>query len=50
MRLPNGAPVVTWGGPPEYPTSFSMLGVTGDQITVLHNGLYRGPSNMAARP
>ena len=46
----NSLPGVTSGGSPGDPASFSMRGFTGDQITVLHNGLYLGPSNMTNRP
>ncbi|MBB6254588.1 TonB-dependent siderophore receptor [Nitrospirillum iridis] len=46
----DSLPGVTSGGSPGDSSSFSMRGFTGDQITVLHNGLYLGPSNMTNRP
>lgn len=42
-------PGVTSGGSPGDPSLFSMRGFTGEQITVLHNGLYLGPANMINR-
>lgn len=43
-------PGVISGGSPGGPSLFSMRGFTGEQITVLHNGLYLGPANMINRP
>jgi iron complex outermembrane receptor protein len=43
-------PGVTSGGSPGDPSLFSMRGFTGEQITLLHNGLYLGPANMINRP
>ena len=43
-------PGVISGGSPGDPSLFSMRGFTGEQITVLHNGLYLGPANMINRP
>ncbi|SFF83069.1 iron complex outermembrane recepter protein [Novosphingobium sp. CF614] len=43
-------PGVTSGGSPGDPSLFSMRGFTGEQITILHNGLYLGPANMINRP
>jgi iron complex outermembrane receptor protein len=40
---------VTSGGSPGNQSQFSMRGFTGNQITVLRNGLYIGPSNMTNR-
>jgi iron complex outermembrane receptor protein len=40
---------VTSGGSPGDQSQFSMRGFTGNQITVLRNGLYVGPSNMTTR-
>src|ERR1700730_11268654 len=37
------------GGSPGDQSQFSMRGFTGNQITVLRNGLYIGPSNMTTR-
>ena len=37
------------GGSPGDQSQFSMRGFTGNQITVLFNGLYIGPSNMTTR-
>jgi len=42
-------PGVTSGGSPGDQSQFSMRGFTGNQITVLRNGLYIGPSNMTTR-
>jgi len=38
------------GGTPGDPSLFSMRGFSGEQITLLRNGLYIGPSNMVNRP
>ena len=46
VRLPG----VTSGGSPGDPALFSMRGFSGEQITILHNGLYLGPANMINRP
>lgn len=43
-------PGVTSGGSPGDPSLFSMRGFIGEQITLLHNGLYLGPANMVNRP
>lgn len=43
-------PGVTSGGSPGDPSMFSMRGFTGEQVTLLHNGLYLGPANMINRP
>lgn len=43
-------PGVTSGGSPGDPSLFSMRGFIGEQITLLHNGLYLGPANMINRP
>lgn len=43
-------PGVTSGGSPGDPSLFSMRGFTGEQVTILHNGLYLGPANMINRP
>jgi iron complex outermembrane recepter protein len=40
---------VTSGGSPGDQSQFSMRGFTGDQVTMLRNGLYVGPANMIAR-
>jgi iron complex outermembrane receptor protein len=40
---------VTSGGSPGDQSQFSMRGFTGNQITVLRNGLCIGPSNMTTR-
>lgn len=37
------------GGSPGDQSQFSMRGFTGNQITVLRNGLYIGPANMTTR-
>lgn len=46
----DSLPGVTSGGSPADPTGFSMRGFTADQVTVLRNGAYVGPSNMVNRP
>ena len=43
-------PGLITGGTPGNPALFSMRGFTGEQITILHNGLYLGPANMVNRP
>jgi iron complex outermembrane receptor protein len=43
-------PGVISGGSPGDPSLFSMRGFSGEQITLLHNGLYLGPANMINRP
>ncbi len=43
-------PGVTWGVPPGQPSSFSMRGFTGNQITILRDGLWLGPASMTGRP
>lgn len=43
-------PGVISGGSPGDPSLFSMRGFSGEQITILHNGLYLGPANMINRP
>jgi iron complex outermembrane receptor protein len=43
-------PGVTSGGSPGDPSLFAMRGFIGEQITLLHNGLYLGPANMINRP
>ncbi|MGC6751839.1 TonB-dependent receptor plug domain-containing protein, partial [Escherichia coli] len=42
----DSLPGITSGGSPGDPSLFSMRGFTGEQITILHNGLYLGPANM----
>lgn len=46
----DSMPGVTSGGAPGSPSQFSMRGFTGDQITILRDGLYLGPANMTYRP
>ncbi|MBB5862861.1 TonB-dependent receptor [Xanthomonas sp. 3058] len=43
-------PGITSGGSPGNLSSLSMRGFSGGQITMLHNGLYLGPSSMTTRP
>ncbi len=43
-------PGVISGGSPGDPSLFSMRGFSGEQIEILHNGLYLGPANMINRP
>jgi len=46
----DSLPGIISGGSPGNPTLFSMRGFSGEQITILHNGLYLGPANMINRP
>lgn len=43
-------PGVITGNQPTAPSSFSMRGFSGSQITVLRDGLWIGPSTMVMRP
>jgi len=43
-------PGVTSGAPPGQPSSFSMRGFTGNQITILRDGIWLGPASMTGRP
>ena len=45
----DSMPGVTSGGAPGSPSQFSMRGFTGDQITILRDGIYIGPANMVYR-
>lgn len=49
-KAAESQPGVSTGGSPGNPATFSMRGFTDGQITILHNGLYLGPSNMTNRP
>ncbi|MEA0737329.1 TonB-dependent receptor [Xanthomonas campestris pv. campestris] len=49
-KAAESLPGVSTGGSPGNPATFSMRGFTDGQITILHNGLYLGPSNMTNRP
>ncbi|WP_369975797.1 TonB-dependent receptor [Xanthomonas bundabergensis] len=49
-KAAESLPGVNTGGSPGNPATFSMRGFTDGQITILHNGLYLGPSNMTNRP
>ncbi len=44
------APGITVGGSPADPSSFSMRGFTGDQIDLLRDDVYYGPSDIVNRP
>lgn len=46
----NSLAGVTSGGTPGDLENFHMRGFSGAQITILHNGIYVGPSDMASRP
>lgn len=46
----DSLPGITSGGAPGSPSQFSMRGFTGDQITILRDGLYIGPADMTYRP
>ena len=49
-KAAESLPGVNTGGSPGNPATFSMRGFTDGQISILHNGLYIGPSNMTNRP
>lgn len=49
-KAAESLPGISTGGSPGNPATFSMRGFTDGQITILHNGLYLGPSNMTNRP
>jgi len=46
----SSLPGVLVGGTPGNLLDFSMRGFTGQQVVLLYNGLYLGPSNMTNRP
>ncbi|WP_051971499.1 TonB-dependent siderophore receptor [Massilia sp. 9096] len=46
----DSLPGVSSGGAPGSPSQFSMRGFTGDQVTVLRDGIYLGPADMTYRP
>lgn len=46
----DSMPGVSSGGAPGSPSQFSMRGFTGDQVTVLRDGIYLGPADMTWRP
>ena len=46
----DSMPGVSSGGAPGSPSQFSMRGFTGDQVTVLRDGIYLGPADMTYRP
>ena len=46
----DSLPGVISGGSPGDPSLFSLRGFTGEQVTILHNGIYIGPANMINRP
>jgi len=46
----DSLPGIISGGAPGDPSLFSMRGFTGEQVMILHNGLYLGPANMINRP
>jgi iron complex outermembrane receptor protein len=46
----DSTPGASSGGSPGDPTGFSMRGFTGDEVTVLRDGIYYGPSDMVNRP
>lgn len=46
----NSMPGVTSGGTPGDLENFHMRGFSDTQVTVLHNGIYVGPSDMVNRP
>ena len=46
----NSMPGVTSGGTPGNLENFHIRGFSGTQVTVLHNGIYVGPSDMVNRP
>ena len=46
----NSLPGVSSGGAPGDLENFHMRGFSDTQVTVLHNGIYVGPSDMVNRP
>ena len=46
----GNAPGVLWGNAPAQPLSFSMRGFTNNQVHILRDGIWLGPSSMAGRP
>ncbi|WP_244285086.1 TonB-dependent receptor plug domain-containing protein [Acetobacter persici] len=46
----DSAPGVSSGGSPGSPAQLMMRGFTGNQILVLHDGQYFGPTTMVNRP
>lgn len=46
----DSLPGIISGGSPGNPSMFSMRGFTGEQVTILHDGVYLGPANMINRP
>lgn len=46
----DSLPGVSSGGAPGSPSQFSTRGFTGDQVTVLRDGIYLGPADMTYRP
>lgn len=46
----DSAPGVSSGGSPGAPAQLMMRGFTGNQILVLHDGQYFGPTTMVNRP
>jgi iron complex outermembrane receptor protein len=46
----DSLPGVSSGGAPGSPSQFSMRGFTGDQVTILRDGIYLGPADMTFRP
>lgn len=45
----DSMPGVSSGGAPGSPSQFSMRGFTGDQVTILRDGIYLGPASMTYR-
>lgn len=46
----DSLPGVISGGSPGDPALFSLRGFSGDEVTILHNGIYVGPGDMVNRP
>lgn len=46
----DSLPGVTSGGTPGDLVNFHIRGFSGDEIQILHNGIYVGPSDLIARP
>ncbi len=46
----GNAPGVLWGYAPAEPLSFSMRGFSNNQVHILRDGIWLGPSNMSGRP
>ncbi len=46
----QSAPGLSVGGSPADPSTFSARGFTGDEVSLLRDGIYEGPSDLVNRP